>query len=202
MSETIWQAVVLVVALLAGLNAILLVAVMRQVGTISLQIGPPRSGELDDGPDAGELLKVPELARERPTLLMFLSPGCPGCDSLLPAIPNAMKAYPELSFVAAITYGDQSERAAYARKIAGVVRRDLDDLHQRLRIPGTPFVIALDVEHRVVKAGVANNLAHLESLADALLAHNPDEQAHLSNGNADESDDVVEIELITTGGAE
>lgn len=168
--ETIWQVLVLLLFASAVAQAVVLVAVMRQVGSIIVQIRPPRAGELEDGPTVGSVLELPEAETARSRIVLFVTPNCKPCQELMPAVPVAARRYRELEFIAVVTGGDDEDRRAYAARIDGVtVRTDLHSLYEQWRIPATPYAVGLDDERRVIQAGVVNHLDHLESLADAVV---------------------------------
>jgi thiol-disulfide isomerase/thioredoxin len=168
--ETIWQVLVLLLFVSAVAQGVVLVAVMRQVGGVIVQIRPPQPGQLEEGPAAGTVLDLPEAGPARPRVVVFVTPHCRPCEDLMPAVPVAARQYREIEFVAVVTGSDEADRRTYARTIEGVTARsDLHFLQDEWHIPATPYAVGLDGEGRVIQAGVVNHLDHLESLADAVV---------------------------------
>jgi len=67
--------VLVLTAALAMLEGLLIVGILRQVGAVQMQIGPPRYGNVEEGPEVGRRVAVDGLPR-RPTALIFLGPTC------------------------------------------------------------------------------------------------------------------------------
>jgi hypothetical protein len=140
----------LVLAALAVLAALVLVlaalvlALYRQVGILTLRVGPGVALELaDEGPPAAE--PAPELARLAglgPELVVFFSPGCRLCRELAPAV----RALAKDGLPAHVVYED-----------------DEPDTFERWRVPGTPFAVHV-VDGTVVAKGTVNTLEQLEEL--------------------------------------
>jgi thiol-disulfide isomerase/thioredoxin len=168
--QAIWQVLVLLLFASAVVQGVVLVAVMRQVGGVLVQITPPRPGELEGGPAVGTMLDLPGAVPDKPAIVVFAAPNCAPCQELMPSVPVAARHYREIQFMAVITGRELDERTSYAATIEGVTARaDLHHLHDEWQIPGTPYAVGLDEDGRVVRTGVVNHLDHLESLADSVL---------------------------------
>jgi len=170
-SEALWQVLVVVLLIAVVLEAVALVAVMRQVGGVLLQLNPARVGQIEGGgPEPGTEVEYPGREIGKPALVLFVSHTCGLCKDLIPAIPVVQSHYRELEIVAVVTGGEEGDRLAYAKGIGETARPDLHDLQQRWSVPGTPFAVAIDRDNRVQVSGVANSLDQLEALAETLLA--------------------------------
>ena len=140
-------AVVLVLLSLAVLGLTLLVfALYRQVGVLTLRIGPRVPFELaEEGPELG--LPAPALdglRGRRSEVVFFFSSTCRICRQLSAGV------------------------AALARQglAVRVVEEELEgDAFARWNVPGTPFVVHL-VDGVVAAKGTVNTLEELESLVD------------------------------------
>ena len=105
----------------------------------------------------------------RSTLLLFVSPTCPVCKSLLPAIKSSRKDERSWMDVILASDGDAAEQREFVRAqglegIPYVVSAALGLAYQVSRLP---FAALLD-ERGVLRArGLVNSREHLESLFEA-----------------------------------
>jgi methylamine dehydrogenase accessory protein MauD len=164
------------------LSAVVL-ALVRQVGVLHERIAPAGALMLNRGPTVGEpapVLEVADLdghalhlgsAREdgRSTLLLFVSPSCPVCKSLLPAVKSSRKDERAWMDVVLASDGDAREQREFVRAqgldgVPYVVSAALGLAYQVGRLP---FAALLD-EHGILRArGLVNSREHLESLFEA-----------------------------------
>lgn len=148
-----WLALGLAVALLAccGL-AVAVLALAREVGMLRLRLGPEGALEIaEEGPALGSESGLGERFELEPEtrlgLAVFVSDGCHVCHALEPAIAS-LAGDP---IVALATFEERAEAATW----------------ERLRIPGSPFAVAVDREGAVLAKGTFNNLAQLETVLAA-----------------------------------
>jgi hypothetical protein len=197
-----WIVAFSLLAVLVGVETVLLLAVMRQIGVLSMRIKPiPALVDDEAGPTPGTVLAdVPleaaanadglrPFARER-SLVFFVSPTCSLCASLLKPLAAVRKTYPDLDvFLAA---EEEPNRAAdYARRS----RTSLPvfvapDLFRAWEIEGTPFALIADRERRILRSGVVNNLEQLEVLIESLNAPE-DEHVHRPGIDVDGDHEVA-----------
>jgi len=164
------------------LSAVVL-ALVRQVGVLHERIAPAGALVLRSGPAVGEpapVLEVADLegrahrlgsAREdgRSTLLLFVSPSCPVCKTLLPAVKSSRKDERAWMDVILASDGDASAQREFVRAqgldgIPYVVSAALGLAYQVGRLP---FAALLD-ERGILRArGLVNSREHLESLFEA-----------------------------------
>jgi hypothetical protein len=142
-----WQAIA--IAALGGLTAILALAVLalyRQVGVLSLRLGPRVALELEDeGPPLGQPAPLlPDLARRGSELVAFVSLDCRMCIEILPGL-----------------------RALQQEGIpVHWLREDKDgDVFERWGVPGTPFVVHL-IDGTVRAKGLVNTLEQIDWVID------------------------------------
>ena len=148
-----WLGVGIGIALVAcAALAVAVLALAREVGMLRLQLGTQGALEIaGEGPEigsrAGEL--ADRIGRNGADLglAVFTSEGCHICQTLAPAIDNVA----------------QDPRVAVARfdEVAEAA------LWRSLKIPGSPFALALDRDSTVLAKGTFNNLAQLESVLAA-----------------------------------
>jgi methylamine dehydrogenase accessory protein MauD len=163
--------------------AAVLLAVVRQLGVLHERITPAGALMLNRGLAVGEAapsLEVTDLAGKalqvgakradgRSTLLLFVSPTCPVCKTLLPAVKSSRKDERDWMDVILASDGDVTEQRAFVRAqgleaIPYVVSAALGLAYQVSRLP---FAALVD-ENGVLRArGLVNSREHLESLFEA-----------------------------------
>jgi len=168
--------------LVVALSAVVL-ALTRQLGVLHQRIAPAGALMLNRGLTVGEPAPVLELAaldgRElrvgfarndgRSTLLLFVSPSCPVCKSLLPAVKSSRRDERSWMDVILASDGDSAAQREFVRAqglegIPYVVSAALGLAYQVSRLP---FAALLD-ERGVLRArGLVNSREHLESLFEA-----------------------------------
>jgi hypothetical protein len=155
-----WLGVGLGVALLLCLGlAVALLALAREVGMLRLRLGPAAALEIpEEGPKPGQRLDLIErfagIGDRAMALAVFTSDGCRVCRGLEPAIAS-LSDHPA---VAVEVFDEVADR----------------DVWERLRIPGSPFSVALDPDGTVLAKGTFNNLAQLESVLATAESRRPE----------------------------
>jgi methylamine utilization protein MauE len=137
-------AVVVLALAVAALGALIL-ALYRQVGLLTLRIGPAQAAlELPgEGPELATSAPPLEDLRGRGSeLVAFFSPSCRLCRELLPAVQALAREGVAVSIV------DEGENP---------------DAFRRWNVPGSPFAVHL-VDGVVVAKGLVNTLEQLEGL--------------------------------------
>lgn len=175
-SNLILWALVLV---LAGV----VVALVRQIGVLHERVAPAGALAVLGGPEPGEAAPQLELLDwngeeirlggasddGRSTLLVFLSPSCQVCRSLLPALESARSAEQAWLRVVVASDGEPEEHAAF------VAEHELDrgsyvlsaELGLAWRVAQLPYAALMDEAGLVRAAGLVNTREHLESLFEA-----------------------------------
>ena len=145
-----WLGLGLVLALVMCLGLVIAVlALAREVGMLRLRLGPAAALEIpEEGPELGERVEAIDRfagpGDASLALAVFTSEGCRVCRGLEPAIA-ALAGEPAVAIQA---FDEVADR----------------DVWSELRIPGSPFAIALDPNGIVLAKGTFNNLAQLESV--------------------------------------
>jgi methylamine dehydrogenase accessory protein MauD len=169
---------VLVVALAA-----VVLALTRQLGVLHERIAPAGALMLNRGLTVGEpapLLEVTDLAGRvltigaprddgRSTLLLFVSPTCPVCKTLLPAVLSSRKDERGWLDVLLASDGDLAQQRDFVRhqRLEAVPYIVSGALGLAFQVGRLPFGALLD-EHGIVRArGLVNSREHLESLFEA-----------------------------------
>lgn len=168
----LWLAshVLLWVAVVA--QGVLIFALMRQVGSILLRVGP---GTVLDG---GVGPRIGDVAPWRPeglsahvrnsgpsTLMAFVSSSCGACDDIVPALNGIARSYADSVSVLALGRESPSELEQWKRtrrlKIPAV---SAPEAFSEYGIHGTPYVFILDRDGLVAARGGVNHVEHLEAL--------------------------------------
>jgi methylamine dehydrogenase accessory protein MauD len=171
----LWIAVVV----LSGVVA----ALVRQIGVLYERVAPAGALMTGRGPAVGEAAPVVHVddlggahhdvgaprADGRGTLVFFLSPTCPVCKTLLPALRSAARR--ERAWLAVVLASD-GPREEHARFIAAegleafpyVLSPQLGIAYQ---VGKLPYAILLDAAGVVRARGLVNTREHLESLFEA-----------------------------------
>jgi methylamine dehydrogenase accessory protein MauD len=184
-----WIASYVVLWILVILLSFLVVALARQVGVLHLRLGPRGALEEDDeGPPLGEATS-PIASRDvggRPVtiggaggqLVLFVSPGCSLCRTVLPSLPVAAKATALDPAVVVDATGAGEAARRLARKGIPVVADP--SIAHAYRVPGTPYAVAIDAGGIVRAKGTVNNLEQMEGLADTARRRLGNAPAHAS----------------------
>ena len=171
----LWVAVVL----LAGAVA----ALARQIGGLYERVAPAGALMASRGPRVGEAAPVVHAeaiaggtgavggARDdgRSTLVFFLSPTCPVCKELLPALRSAARRERGWLDVVLASDGPRAEHEPFVR------REGLEAFPYLLSAPlgityavgRLPYAVLLDAAGVVRAKGLVNSREHLESLFEA-----------------------------------
>ena len=163
--------------------AAVVLALTRQLGVLHERIAPAGALMLNRGLTVGEpapVLEVTDLdgrvhrlgaARSdgRSTLLLFVSPSCPVCKTLLPAVLSSRRDERGWLDVLLASDGNADEQREFVRRqglqgVPYVVSAPLGLAYQVSRLP---FGALLD-ENGILRArGLVNSRVHLESLFEA-----------------------------------
>lgn len=159
-------------------------ALARQVGVLYERIAPAGALMISQGLEVGEVapefdLKtldgemvtiggVPE--SNKSTLLFFLSPNCPICNTLLPVLKSIQRNESKwLDIILASDGEPEQQRAFVARKELSKFPYVLStQLGLTYQIAKLPFAVLLDEQGVLRAKGLTNNREHLESLFEAM----------------------------------
>jgi methylamine dehydrogenase accessory protein MauD len=158
-------------------------ALTRQLGVLHERISPVGALMLNRGLKVGERAPVVDVvdldggtfeigaprADGRSTLLLFVSPTCPVCKSLLPIVKSSGRQEREWLEIILASDGNPEEHRTYVRdndlaQARYIISAPLGMTYQVSRLP---FAALLD-ESGVLRArGLVNSREHLESLFEA-----------------------------------
>jgi methylamine dehydrogenase accessory protein MauD len=168
-----------VVVILAGV----VVALARQIGVLYERVAPAGALVLGRGPAVGEpapVVSAPTLgggsveigapsSDGRRTLLLFLSPTCPLCKTLLPLVRSVIRAERGRLRLVLASDGPAEEHAAFVREqgldaLPYVLSPTLGVTYQVAKLP---YAVLLDAGGVIRSKGLVNTREHLESLLEA-----------------------------------
>ena len=165
--------------------SLVVLALARQVGILHERVAPAGALQPTSGPKVGELTEAMQLedleggsvtvggenADGLATFVLFISPTCPVCRSLVPTAKSlARKEASRMRLVFASDGDSREQHVAYARDLA------LDDypyvLSQALgmtyQVSKLPFALLIGVDGTLQSKGLVNTREHLESLVEAM----------------------------------
>jgi methylamine dehydrogenase accessory protein MauD len=169
--------------LLVIVLTIMVIALARQVGLLHERVAPAGALAPTSGPKVGELVQAAEyqdlsgqshiIGGDSPgdatTLIMFVSPTCPVCKTLVPTA-KSLAGHEKLNLVFA-SDGDTPERhQAYAAdmRITNYPYIISQALGMNFGVSKLPFAVLLDSSGVLVSKGLVNTREHLESLLEAM----------------------------------
>jgi hypothetical protein len=146
-SDTLIAVALVVLTAAVVLLSLLVLALYRQVGVLTMRIGPRVPFELaEEGPEVGASAPALEgLRGRRAEVVFFFSATCRLCRQLSPGV------------------------AALARQglaVRVVEEEQEEEAFKRWNVPGTPFVVHV-LDGVVAAKGTVNTLEELETLLDA-----------------------------------
>jgi methylamine dehydrogenase accessory protein MauD len=160
-----------------------LLAVIRQLGVLHERIAPTGALMLAKGLKVGEgAPQVPvhdlEGARRtigepssngRATLLMFVSPTCPVCKSLLPVLKSSLTAERDWLDIVLASDGDLNSQREFVRsqKLGGIPYVVSTPLGITYQVSRLPFAVLIDAQGILRARGIVNSREHLESIFEA-----------------------------------
>ena len=164
-----------------------LFALARQVGILYERVTPVGAMISNNGPEIGAQAPSLELANlngqaitlggatGRSQLVFFLSPTCPICKALIPALRDIAKS--ERDWVDVILASDGKEaahRAMISSENLGNFPYALSsELGVAFKVAKLPFAVVIDASGIVRAKGLVNNREQLESLFNAIETGHP-----------------------------
>ena len=163
--------------------SVALLAVVRQLGVLHERIAPVGALMLAKGLKVGD--SAPQIAvqdlegrsitvgaartDERAALIMFVSPTCPVCKALLPALKSSLAAERDWLDIILASDGEIASQREFvlAHRRGGfpyVVSAPLGISYQVSRLP---FAVLIDAQGVLRARGIVNSREHLESLFEA-----------------------------------
>lgn len=171
------------IALWIGFLAMVVVnlALARQIGVLYERVAP--AGALmmnqklsvgDPAPELavsaldGQVLEIGK-ARDKSQLVFFLSPDCPVCNELTPALKSAAKAESAWLDVVLASDGAELDHPAYAQRkgLQAFPYVVSEILGKTYGVAKLPYAVLIDEAGNIASMGIINSREHLESLFEA-----------------------------------
>jgi methylamine dehydrogenase accessory protein MauD len=172
------------IALWIGFLVMVLVnlALARQIGVLYERVAP--AGALmmnrvlavgDEAPQltvpvlSGGVEEIGKGSGEKAQLLFFLSPDCPVCNELTPALKSAAKAEAGWLRVVLASDGPEQDHRGY------IARKGLEEfpyvvselLGKTYGVSKLPYAVLIDEQGKIASLGIINSREHLDSLFEA-----------------------------------
>jgi len=163
--------------------SLVVVALTRQIGLLHERVAPVGALAVARGPAVGE--PAPELAvenldgqpiqlggpdaRDRKTLLFFLSPTCPVCATLLPTLRRMVDSQAKKTRLLFASDGPRADHEAFCQE-KGISNSDYvlsRDLGLSFEVSKLPYAVLIDESGTIRAKGLVNTREHVESLFEA-----------------------------------
>lgn len=197
MSEVLVISNVILWIIVIGLSLIVL-ALARQVGILHERVAPAGALMPTNGPKVGELTEAMPIAdlagrtitiggadaENRITLVLFVSPTCPICKSLVPTA-KALAKSENVNLVFASDGDDLSQHEAYANDLGLIDHAYVisEALGMHYQVSKLPFALLIAADGTLKSKGLVNSREHLESLFEAMETGIATLQEYVSEAN-------------------
>ena len=165
------------------LMGVVIFALTRQIGVLFERVAPAGALAMNQSLKVGQA--APELALQTldatliniggvsadkaSTLMFFLSPDCPVCKSLLPALKSSAKHEADWINLIVASDGTNQDHAGFRKQ------HDLDAypyvvseiLGKTYGVAKLPYAVLIDEQGRIASAGIVNSREHIDSLFEA-----------------------------------
>lgn len=178
----IWLVSYIVLWLLVLGELLIIFALARQIGLLHSRLGPAGARVTNVGLELGQ--EAPAFhekdlrgrdvtlgsERGKPTMLIFVSPGCSTCSELMPAVNTIVRREKKVELVIVSLLQDEIINRDFASryKVADYQYIVAPHLSQLYQVEASPYAVLVDAEGKVFTKGITNHLEHLESLLNAL----------------------------------
>ncbi len=192
--------------------ALIVLALARQVGILHERVAPAGALMPTSGPKVGELTEAMTLSDlggnevilgganpdGEATFVLFISPTCPICKSLVPTAKSLVRREGKrMRLVFASDGGKIEQHEAYARDLS------LDDYHYVIseglglayEVSKLPFALLIGGDGALHSKGLVNTREHLESLVEAMDSGVATLQDYMGSLESEYEDSVKEQTL-------
>jgi methylamine dehydrogenase accessory protein MauD len=157
-------------------------ALARQIGVLYERVAPAgalmMNQKLAVGAEApvlavntleGEILELGKTAGDKSQLLFFLSPDCPVCNELTPALKSAARAEADWLRVILASDGEEQDHQAYVERkgLQAFPYVVSELLGKTFGVSKLPYAVLIDEQGKIASMGIINSREHLDSLFEA-----------------------------------
>jgi len=195
--------------------SLLVLALARQVGILHERVAPAGALQPTSGPKVGELTKQLDLKAldgsrvviggendsALATFILFISPTCPVCKSLVPtaiSLINSEKSRIQLMFASdgADTDREMNQHRSYVSdlKISAYPYIISQQLGMNYEVSKLPFAVLIGGDGILKSKGLVNTREHMESLIESMdsgISTLQEFMGRATEGQVDAGDDVV-----------
>jgi methylamine dehydrogenase accessory protein MauD len=179
--------------------AIVIYALTRQVGVLYERVAPAGALAINQKLEVGQLapeMMLPSLLsglieiggikqNSKSQLLFFISPECPVCKTLLPAIKSSANAEADWVDVVFASDGKNDDHQGY------ITKQGLDNypyivselLGKNFGIAKLPYAVLIDSQGKIAAMGIINSREHIDSLFEAKEHQVASIQEYMANQN-------------------
>jgi methylamine dehydrogenase accessory protein MauD len=178
--------------------ATLLFALTRQVGILYERVAPAGALMPTSGPKVGELTEALALTdlQEMPitigginaaalsSFILFVSPTCPVCKSLVPTAKALVKSESKRMRLILASDGDEiASHQAYAKDmdLGDVPYVISEQLGRRFEVSKLPFAVLIAADGTLKSKGLVNTREHMESLIESMDSGIKSVQEYIGN---------------------
>ena len=171
-----------IVVIVLGL---VVLALARQVGILHERVAPAGALMPTSGPKVGELTEAMSIADinghtvtvggpstdHMNTLIMFISPTCPVCKSLVPTAKSLASSERNRLNLVFASDGDKLERHQAYTKDLNLYKYPYvlsEKLGMSFEVSKLPFAVLIGADGTLQSKGLVNTREHLESLIEAM----------------------------------
>lgn len=180
--EGFWLVSYVVLWVVVVLEAVIILALARQVGLMAVRLGPVGARMTNQGPKIGDqapALDATDIAgrrvalganNNRRTLLVFMSPKCSSCQELLPGLRTlARTEHGDLDIVLASAEQNVAANREYVEqhRLQSMPLIIADEVAVKYQVGSLPYAVLVSRDGKVSAKGLVNNKAQLESLLNA-----------------------------------
>ena len=187
----------------------LVFALARQVGILHERVAPAGALLPTSGPKVGEMTEAMNLndldgkkitiggvdSSDLATLIMFISPTCPVCKSLVPIAKSlARHESHQMRLVFASDGENHNQHLAYVSdlNIEGLPYIISQPLGLRYEVSKLPFAVLIGGDGTLKSKGLVNSREHLESLVEAMESGVATLQDYVKLNNTDSDQSIRE----------
>ena len=187
----------------------LVFALARQVGILHERVAPAGALLPTSGPKVGEMTEAMNLndldgkkitiggvdSSDLATLIMFISPTCPVCKSLVPIAQSlASHESHQMRLIFASDGDNHNQHLAYVSdlNIEGLPYIISQPLGLRYEVSKLPFAVLIGGDGTLKSKGLVNSREHLESLVEAMESGVATLQDYVKLNNTDSDQSIRE----------